>query len=466
MGRRSGPGLTVPFDLVIRGATVVTAREATTRDIAVRDGRVAALLHPGDGDAHELLDAHGLVALPGGIDTHTHVAWPYDGTFTVDDFRSAGRAAALSGTTTIIDFVPPSAPDGLYEACMKRIEQARSQGIPIDFAVHAILTSAASEVLRDIPRVVEAGVTSFKMYTTYEDRRIDDSDAWTLSKAIVAAGGMPGFHAENDEIVRHAESVHSHNGVHPLADFERSRPGLAEAEAIQMVAMYARKLSAPVWIYHVSGREALTAITEARALGTVIYAETCAHYLTLDESVYVGADAWRYVICPPLRSVSDQKALWSAIAAGEISAVGTDHCAYGLDDKSRSTSDYLDIPAGAPGIGARGPVFWHGAVNEQQLPLTTVAAAWAENAARAQGMFPRKGIIAVGSDADIALMDPEGRWEGANLPAVSTDTFSLYEGLRGTGTPRHVLSRGRFLVRDSEYCGDGVTGSFVVRPAR
>lgn len=456
------------FDVVIRGARIVDSESVRSLDVGIVGGVIAALLEPGtEVDSAETIDAAGLLAIPGGIDTHTHVQWPYDGKVTVDDFGTASRAAALGGTTTIIDFVPPPTGDAtLYSAALARIELAKAQGVMVDYALHSIVTSASRQVLEDIPRVIDAGVTSFKMYTTFEGRRINDSEAFTLMQAIAGSGGLPGFHAENDEIIEGATAAQdAHGHTHPEW-FADSRPAMAEVESIQMVGLYARRIGTPVWIYHVSGADALDVILDARRLGTEIFAETCAHYLTFADEVYHGDESWRFVICPPIRGARDRDALWDGVRTGAITSIATDHCAYDLESKIEFSSDHRHIPAGAPGIGARGPAAWDRGINQEHVALTDFVAAWAENAAKAQGLFPAKGVLAVGSDADIALWDPEATWQGSDLPEVPGGTFSLYTGLAGKGRPRHVLRRGEFLVRDGEFVGEPGTGRFLARPRR
>lgn len=453
------------FDFLLRGATTVLADGGQPLDIGIRDGRIAALLARGTpADADQEFDATGLVATPGGIDTHTHVAWPYDGKRTVDGVRGATEAALLGGTTTIIDFVPPSE-DGrsLRTACHDRADELAAESV-IDFALHPILPSADQAVLADIPQVIADGFTSFKMYTTYEGRRIDDGAAWLLMNAIARHGGLPGFHAENHELLSTTlADLSVRNLVNPR-HYPASRPALAEAEAISMVALYARRIGTPVYIFHVSGAEALGAVEAARAAGSTVYAETCTHYLVFDDSVFAGPDPWRFTISPPIRRAADRDYLWTALQRGSITSVGSDHCAYSRQDKSAHPQDYRHIPAGAPGIEARTPLLWSEGIHAHGFSVTDLVAANSGRAAQSLGL-PGKGRISVGADADLVLWDPDATWSGADLTSSSPDTFSLYDDLTGKGRPRHVLARGNLAVLDGVLVSPRSPGRFVARPA-
>lgn len=452
------------FDLVLRGATTVLTAGSHPLDIGIRDGRIAALLAPGTPvETDEEFDATGLIATPGGIDTHTHVAWPYDGKRTVDGVRGATEAALLGGTTTIIDFVPPAEDGrGLRTACHDRVDEL-SAGSVIDFGLHPILPSADKAVLADIPHVIADGFTSFKMYTTYEGRRIDDGAAWQLMNTIAHHGGLPGFHAENHELLSATLAGLSEQNLVSPRDYPASRPSLAEAESISMVALFARRIGTPVYIFHISGAEALGAVAAARAAGSTVYAETCTHYLVLDDSVFTGPEPWRFTISPPIRSTTDREVLWEALRHGSITSVGSDHCAYSREDKSAHPHDHRRIPAGAPGIEARTPFLWSEGTHTHGFSPADVVAASSTRAARALGL-EGKGEISVGADADIVLWDPEAVWSGSDLVGSSLDTFNLYDDHSGRGRPRHVLLRGSPAVLEGGLASSPTSGRFLARP--
>lgn len=458
---RGGRILTPRFDTIIRGGAVVTPTDVEQVDIAIIGERIAGLLPWGHGRADREIDATGTVITPGGIDTHTHIHWPHDGLFTADDFASATRAAALGGTTTIVDFVPPGL-GSLRTRCHDRREEAAGHAA-IDFGFHPILTGDSPEVLGEIGQVIDDGFVSFKMYTTYEDRRVDDGAAWYLMQTIAAHGGLPGFHAENHELIQHTLERQERTGATTVRDFPESRPALAEAESIAMVSLYAKRLGTPVYIFHVSGSDALGAVRKANADGGRVYAETCTHYLVFDDSVFAGLDSWKYVISPPLRSSADSEDLWAALADGTVTSVGSDHCAYLVDAKRVPIDDHRHVPAGAPGIEARTPMLFSESV--QRFGLVQYAQQTATRAAEILGM-PSKGSIAVGKDADLVLWDTSATWSGRYAVSASPDTFSLYEQSTGSGLPRDVWVRGSQVVRGGTFVGDATHGKFLARSAR
>jgi dihydropyrimidinase len=299
------------------------------------------------------------------------------------------------------------------------------------------------------------------MYTTYDDRRVDDGDAWYLMKAIAASGGLPGFHAENHELL---ESILRHEvqeGRFSVEHYPRSRPGLAEAESIQMIALYAKRIGTPVYIFHVSGSEGLNAVRGAREAGVRIFAETCTHYLTLDSSYFERPDGWKYVISPPLRSDADRRDLWRGVEEGVVVSVGSDHCAYRHELKALGMEDHRVIPAGAPGIEARTPLLFNGSL-ERGLGYGVFSAVSASRAARVLGL-KGKGAIAVGNDADLVLWDPEAEWKADAALSSSHETFSLYDGFATRGRPRHVFTRGHLAVSDGEFVARQGVGRFIAR---
>lgn len=451
-------------DLVLRGGTVVTSKGSDRIDVAVRDGKISALLSPGtEIQAAAEIDSTDHYVMPGGIDTHTHTSWPFAGSRTDDGFDGAGRSAAVGGTTTIVDFVPPLEPDQrLITAAQERIQDIESFS-PIDVALHPILNRSDSTVLEDIKSVIDAGLTSFKMFTTYPENRVDDGEVWLLMQEIVKHGGLPGFHAENHDLIERSTERLVAQGKTEIKDFPESRPGLAEATTIDTLALMAQKLETSIYIFHVSGSEALQAVQRGNVPGARVYAETCTHYLSLSDAVFKGKDPWKYVISPPIRSLQDQKALWDGIKSESVISVGSDHCAYPLSAKRAHPEDHRLTPPGAAGIQHRTPVLWNESINCHGLSPSEFVDISSTRAAKVLGMYPRKGSITIGADADLVVLDPNASWNGQSLPLASPNTFNLYEDYAGSGLPRHVLSRGTFVVKDFQYCGDPKHGHFVKR---
>ena len=450
------------YDLVIKNARLILSDGEVNGHLGISDGKIKAVLNTGlEISGVKEVDAAGRTVTPGGIDTHTHISWPYDGKTTVDSAESASKVALLGGTTTVVDFVPPTDHENLQTACINRVDEL-SSGIHVDFALHPIIAKYNDDARRSIPAIINDGFTSFKMYTTYEDRRIDDGDAWYLMKLIAENGGLPGFHAENHELI--ASSLNEQERAHTLSiqDFAQSRPGLAEAEAIQMVSLYAKKLGCPVYIFHISGLEALNAVRAGRESGAQVIAETCTHYLVHDDSVFNGEDAWRFTITPPIRSTSDRQALLTALRDNEISCVGSDHCAYSTIDKRSSLSDHRQIPAGAPGIEGRTVNLWSKSIHDLALTRQEFTHINSERAAQVLGMS-NKGKIAVGKDADLVIWDEQKQWSGSTLQRCSDETFNIYDQVHGTGLPHSVFLRGNMMVSNGDFVGDGFSGSFIRR---
>jgi dihydropyrimidinase len=289
------------LDVAVTGGLVVTGGSERHLDVGIRDGRIAALAEPGTlAPAREQVPAAGLIVLPGGIDTHTHIRWPIPGApDSLDDFRTGTMAAAAGGTTTVIDFVPQPQGRSHWAAANDRLDEASGRAV-VDFSFHPILTAADPATLADIRRLIDAGMGSFKVYTTSE-QPLDDGEIRSLTIAIAEGGGLAGFHAENHGIIQRSRHDVGRRYEYATSAFPQSRPAAAESESIAMVTHFARELAAPVYIYHVSSTAALRAISAARTLGTAVFAETCTHYLTFDDSVYQRDDAWTSVITPPIR---------------------------------------------------------------------------------------------------------------------------------------------------------------------
>jgi dihydropyrimidinase len=447
------------IDLVIRGAKVVTEAAEVLADVAVRGEKIAGLLAPGFPlHAKRTINADGYVLIPGGIDPHTHISWRWDDQVSQDSFDSASKVALESGTTTVIDFLPiPRQSDPMSSVATRMTEVADHS--MCDYSFHPILTSATPPVLQAIADFVAMGLASFKMYTTYPESRVDDGDIWRLMQAIHAARGLAGFHAESDDIVGAATRALLATDRQGVRHYPESRPALSETIAIGTISRFAKELGSSVYIYHVAS--GLGAVREARARGVQMMAETCTHYLTLSRCLYEGPEAWRYVMSPPLPDEPTRHELWRALANREIQSVASDHCAYSREQK-RYTQDTFQIPGGVPGIGARIPLLLSEGVNSGRLSLKDFVYVSSAGIARALGLFPRKGTIAVGSDADLVLVDLEAPWSMSD--GNSSADFSPYAGMNGRGLPVTTIRRGEVVWDGRSF--KGVPGSGVFVPQR
>lgn len=442
--------------VVSRGYCVFPGEEGPA-DIGISGEKIVAVAEPGTLSGETYIDASGAIVMPGGIDPHTHINWPLAaGGRSRDTFESATRRAAQWGTTTVVDFVPPTK-GSLLKAAEARLVEAESS--VIDYSFHPIVTRINDETLREIPVLVDEGMGSFKVYTTY-DHRLESADIRHFIRVLAEAGGLPGFHAEHHALVEDELKSTLGKGDVRAHAFPQSRPGHTEAASIREISGYALESGAPVYIYHVSGMDALHEIERGRAQGVDIRAETCAHYLTYDESVYSREDGWKFVITPPIRPDADRRGLWRAIAEKRLNAVASDHCAYGQCHKKGGFEDFTAMEPGAPGVASRFPLLWQYGVEEGRLSLRDFVNINSAGPAEALGL-ENKGRLSVGADADLVLWDREAAWSWGQDEASNNGTdYDIYEGLEGKGRPRLTLSRGRIVYQDG-VVSENRRGAFV-----
>jgi dihydropyrimidinase len=430
-------------EAVVRGGHVVTADREGPFDVGIANGRIVAIGEPGSVSAEDVHDASGCVVIPGGIDPHTHVAWPLaDGTKSGDDFASASALAAAWGTTTIVDFVP-GAPGSLLAAAERRLEQASSS--VIDFSLHPVVTAFTEQTASEVRRLVADGLATFKVYTTYESR-MGSADLRRFIQVAHDAGGLPGFHAEHHDLLTDALEWTRKNSSTRITSFPASRPDHTESASIRELTGYAAEFGSALYIYHVSGMAALDQIEEARSEGLDVRAETCAHYLVYDDSVYERKDGWKFVITPPIRTSYDREGLWKAIRGRRLNAVASDHCGYRRTNKAAGVDDFTAMEPGAPGIASRMAMLWHYGVSSGRLSLRDFVDINSTRPAEALGLVG-KGRIDLGADADIVVWDPHAEWVwDPQKPRTNNGSdYDIYEGTSGRGMPRTVMSRGRIV---------------------
>jgi len=459
------------MDVVIRGGTVVTATRTFVADVAVRDGLVAAIEPAGAWPAAETIDARGTYVFPGFIDAHVHFSLPIGDLVSTDDFRTGTVAAACGGTTTVIDFVHPERGQSLAKAAALRRAEADGRAV-IDYGLHVAITDASPARLAEIPALIRAGYTSFKLYTAYDAVMLDDAGLLAALFALAEHRGFPLIHCENHGIAttlarRLLAAGHTDPTAHPLA-----RPPTIEAEATHRVVLLARLARCPVCIAHLTCWDSLAVVKAAQGVGQPVYAETCPQYLFLSDRDYArpAFEGAKYVLSPPLRDSANHNVLWQALADGAVQMVSTDHCPWDFaGQKDQGRHDFSRIPGGAPGIETRIPLLFSEGVGAGRLTLNQFVAACATNPARLFGLYPRKGTIAVGSDADLVILDPT--WERTLSRSMLHQRvdYTPYEGWTVRGYPRTVLSRGRVVVRDGEFVhgtlrvGEAGGGRFVAR---
>ncbi|MBI4575605.1 MAG: dihydropyrimidinase [Planctomycetes bacterium] len=459
--------------ILIRQGDVVTATDRYTGDIYVENGHVAALgrdLSAFRRAGDEVVEAGELLVFPGGIDAHTHMELPFMGTVSTDDFRDGTVAAALGGTTGIIDFAIPAKGDGLLDTLARWHEKANGRAV-VDYAFHMAVVDWNERIRDEIPLVAERGVTSFKTFTAYKGvLGIDDGQLFSILRRVREAGGLVTVHAVNGDVLSVLAEEFVREGTTGPEYHYQTQPNCMEAEATHRSFALAGLARQGVYIVHMTCGESLDELRQARRAGLTAYGETCVQYALLDESLYHKPDfeGAKYVLSPPLRSRKDTEEVWRALADGTLSTVATDHCPFnfqGQKDRGRPPlADFRRIPNGLPGVEERMSLLYTYGVAAGRISLNRFVQLTSTNVARIFGLHPRKGTIAVGSDADLVLYDP--RWEGtysARRQASRCDT-NVYEGWRQQGRVVHTIQRGRFLVRDGRFVGEEGGGRFIERP--
>ncbi len=435
-------------ELIIQGGTVVTPRGVGEADVLLREGkivRVGSLRGRGP-----VVSARGLLVLPGAVDAHVHLELPVAGTRSADDFLSGTRAAAAGGVTTVVDFTVGKPGLPLVQAVEDRLEQARKA--VVDFSLHVEMVGWTPDRGKEIGEVARLGMRSFKFYTAYASsgRRTDLRTLHRAMALIRRVGGVAMVHAESEELVDPA------GGPYPWA-----RPVVSEEVAIAEVGILARSTGCPTYIAHISSARGLEALGQARRQGAPVMGETCPHYLLLDDGVFRRPDGHLFTVTPPLRKKADQQALWRALAGRRLQAVATDHCPFTRAQKDPYRDEPAKIPSGLPGLETLLVLLYSEGVARFRIGLKELAWLVSEGPARAFGLYPRKGSLRPGADADLVLLDPKAAWTlRAEDLHMATD-FSPYEGLRVHGRVVGVLSRGVWVARDGEILAQLGQGQFV-----
>jgi dihydropyrimidinase len=456
------------FDLVIRGGTVATAADVFRADVGVRGGRIAALADHLPRGATEI-DATGRLVLPGGVDAHCHFDQPMsDGSVMADDFFTGTRAAACGGTTTVIPFACQMKGYSLRAAVQDYHARADGKAV-IDYAFHLIVSDPTEQVLgQELPALIKAGYTSFKIYMTYDDLRLNDGQILDVLALARREGAMVMVHAENaDCIAWLAERLLLAGDTAPRFH-AASRPAIVEREATHRAISLAELVDVPILIVHVSGHEAIEQIRWAQGRGLRIYAETCPQYiaLTADDLVRPGFEGAKCICSPPPRDKANQAAVWQGLESGVFQIFSSDHAPFRYADpkgkmvKGQSAA-FTYVPNGVPGVETRLPILFSEGVAAGRLALTKFVALTATNPARMYGLYPSKGTIAVGVDADIVVFDPDKRVRLTNDLLHHNVDYTPYEGMQIIGWPAVTLSRGEIVWRDGAFTAAKGRGRFL-----
>ncbi len=455
--------------VLVRGGTLVTHDRSFRGDILCDDGLIVAV---GDGlevpAGADVIDATGQYVMPGGIDPHTHMQLPFMGTVACDDFFTGTSAALAGGTTSIIDFVIPDPGENLISAYEKWRGWAEPSAA--DYGFHVAVTWWDDSVHQDMETLVKKfGVNSFKHFMAYKGAIMAPDDVLVPSFArCVELGAIPTVHAENGELVYYLQQKLLEMGItgpeaHPL-----SRPPGVEGEAASRAIRIAEAIGSPLYLVHVSTRDALDEITYARSKGQRVFGECLAGHLLLDDSVYQDPNwdsAAAHVMSPPFRPAGHQDALWRGLQTGNLQTTATDHCVFCADQKAMGKDNFTQIPNGTAGVEDRMSVMWEEGVNQGRLSMNEFVAVTSTNAAKIFNIFPRKGSLEVGADADIVVWDADGKRTISAATHHSNVDFNIFEGKTVTGIPSHTIANGKVVWRDGELNVEAGAGRYLERPA-
>jgi dihydropyrimidinase len=451
---------------LITNARITTEETVSRGEVAIDGETIAAIGRALPREGRAIIDAGGKLVLPGGVDVHTHMNLDIGAAVAQDDFYTGTVAAAFGGTTCIVDH-PGFGPEGcpLDHQINRYRGYARGMAV-VDFGLHGVLQHVDAGVLEDFTDLVDVGISSFKAYLTYGGK-LSDFDLLRVMDGLGRAGGLLTVHAENDAIIRFLQERFIDAGKTAPIYHALSRPDVCEAEAVERIIQLAAVADdAPLYIVHLSTAEGLAHVRGARALGQRVYAETCPQYLLLDVDAYREKDGggFKYIMAPPARPRENQAYLWEGLQSGAIQVVATDHCPFDLVLKQQlGKDDFRQCPGGLPGVETRLPLLYSEGVNKGRLSLEQFVAVTATNPAKLMGLYPRKGTLSPGSDADIVIFDPDRRVTIRNKILHQRVDYTPYEGLHVTGWPETTLVRGRVVVDRGRLLATKGYGRFIPR---
>lgn len=453
------------YQLLIKNGEIVGPDGNYIGDLAVMDGKITHIAATLDLPAQKIIDAKGKLVLPGVIDTHVHLPWPSSSFDSVDDFASGTHAAVCGGVTTIIEYVVPDESGRFIPALEAQLANAKKSAF-VDYSFHLIIRKVTDETLQDMKEAVKRGFTSFKIYTAYSGFRLEDDDVLKVLQAARELGAIVCFHAEDGVLVNFAIEQLSRAGQTQMKYFPLSHPRLADIEATQRVIAYAKQIGARIHIVHVNTREGVSMIAKARREGLQITAETCPQYLTFTEDVYTSGkpEAAYYVLSPLIRSEHDRQALWNAVAMDDLQTIATDHCPYTSAQKLAGGGDFRAVPGGAAGIETSLPLLFTHGVKKGKLSIHRLTELMSANPARIFNLFPRKGVIAPGSDADLVIYDDNAQKTIVDAGKLhSKFDHTIYAGLEISGKHIATILRGKLVAEHGELVDQQPSGQLLAR---
>lgn len=438
---------------LFRGGIVVSGEECKKADVLIEDEKIVKVEENIEDPADEVLDVTGKYLFPGFIDGHTHMALEVSGTITADDFDTGTRAELAGGTTCIVDFATQNKGESLALALENWHKKADGKA-HCDYAFHLAISDWNPDISSELEQIVAGGIHSFKLYTTYDAMIVDDKSIYEILARLKELGGIAGIHCENKGIIdaRLEEVIREKGDRKNVSDYPGTRPACAEAEAVNRILNIARCVDTPVIIVHLSSEEGYKEVLRARESGQSVYVETCPQYLVMDESFYELKDneGKKYMIAPPLRKVSDQDVLWEALKTDKIQTIATDHCSFTTAQKDMGKDDFSKTPCGMPGAEERPALIFHFGVNEERIRMEQMCRFLAENPAKLYHLYPKKGVIAPGSDADIVVWNAETNWSLSAATQQSASDYCPLEGLHLKGRAERVYLRGMLAAQNGE----------------
>lgn len=450
------------YDLVIKNGTIITGSDHYKADIGVVDGKIVDISSSLDGD--NVYNAEGKLLIPGGIDVHTHLDMPFGGTFSSDDFQTGTKAAAIGGTTSIIDYAVQPQGKTLNETIEIWSKKAKDKAV-IDYGFHLGVTQLNNTTREELPTLLRGGFPSFKVFMVYDGMRLNDRELMEILQIAKDNNGLVCVHAENyDSINYRVKKLLDEGKTEPLYH-AISRPQKCEAEATNRAVKLAEMIDAPIYIVHVSNRESADVIGRSRSEGFETMGETCTQYLLLNvdnykEDNFGGA---KYVMSPPLRDKSNNSLLWESIRKGDIQTIATDHCPFFMEQKKMGIDNFTKIPNGAPGIEPRMALIHHYGVNQGNITINKFVELTSTNPAKIFGMYPKKGTISVNSDADIVVFDTEKEATISVNTLHENVDYTPFEGFKVKGYPVATFSRGELIAENGNYIGKEGRGELIKR---
>ena len=450
---------------LFKGGTVVSGTGTKRADLLIENEKIVESGRNLKADADKVVDVTGCFLFPGFIDAHTHFDLDVCNTTTADDFYTGSRAALRGGTTTVIDFACPNKGESLHYGLDLWHKKADGRTF-CDYGFHMTIDDWNESIRAELPDMFAKGISSFKMYMTYPAMMVGDRDMYWALKELKSLGGLCGVHCENAGVIDGMIAERKNSGQFSPACHPLTRPPYLEAEAVSRLLRIAQAAEAPVVIVHLTNQEALKEVQHARDRGQKVYVETCPQYLLLDDSVYFNEDysqAARYVCAPPIRDKSQQALLWKALRRGDIQTISTDHCSFTLEQKDAGREDFTKIPGGLPGVETRGELIYSYGVAAKRISAQRMCLALSENPARMYGLFPRKGHLRPGADADIVVYDPGASHVIRADDCVANVDYNPYEGFVTAGGIRQVWLRGNLAGETGKVLDATPQGRYMAR---